>query len=60
MARFTATGSLRLSGVIFMIDADTEEEAKKKAEAGKFDEYEIEVAEAVDWSISPNTVRADE
>lgn len=58
--RFIARGSLTLNGVVFIIEADTINDAKQKAAAGLWTDYETFGAESVDWDIRPKTVEADE
>jgi hypothetical protein len=60
MPQFTARGDVALSDVTFFIEADDEEEARAKAEAGEYDFYEIDGAETVDWTIRSRTVEPDE
>lgn len=51
MAEFLFTGITKMCGVSFTINADTLEDAKCKASAGKYDDYDIGAAEIVDWRI---------
>lgn len=57
--KFTATGTVTLRNVVFTIEAANLAEARKKAEAGDFVDYETTVAETSDWQISPHNVKAD-
>jgi hypothetical protein len=54
------TGSVELSGVTFFINDCTEDEARDRAQAGKYDDYDTSGAETVDWNIKAKTIEANE
>jgi hypothetical protein len=60
MPKFIARGTIKLSGVVFLVDAVDIAEAKAKAEAGDWIDYEVDSASTDDWSINPKTVKLDE
>lgn len=52
MAQYIVNGgTVTLRGVTFFIEADSEEEARVKAEAGDYEEYDTSTAETFDWEI---------
>jgi hypothetical protein len=50
-------GRMTISGVFFIIDANSLEEAKEKAERGQFDDAEDSGAEMIDFEIYVGTGR---
>jgi hypothetical protein len=56
MKEFWVTGCLTLEGVRFRIVAKDEAEARQKAAAGKWDDYERGTGESADWDINPDAV----
>ena len=50
-------GRMTLSGVYFLIEAASLEEAKEKARSGQFDDTEESGAEMIDWEIFERTGR---
>jgi len=52
MKYYVCTGRLVLNGVKFFIEAANEEEARRMAERGEYEDYDVIGAEAVDWTIS--------
>lgn len=51
MREFLFRGTATFSGVDFTVLADDLEATKRRAASGKFDEYDVSRAEAVDFSI---------
>jgi hypothetical protein len=56
MKEFWVTGCLTLEGVRFRIVAKDEAEARQKAAAGKWDDYERGTGESAGCEIDPGTV----
>ena len=55
MAQFVFMGMVKFSGARFFIEAETEEEAKRMAEYGECQEFNIATAEPTDLDIDPKT-----
>jgi len=55
MAEFIFRGTVELSGVYFIVEAETLEEARKKASAGEYEDYDTDGAETANWTINPLT-----
>lgn len=60
MSEWILTGTVKLSGVDFFVEAETEEEALRKAAAGEWSRYETDCAETEGWSVQPKTIRPNE
>lgn len=60
MPQYTAEGKVELNGATFFITADSLEEAKRKAKAGEWDDYNSAGAETINWEIRPATVKLNE
>lgn len=56
MARFTATGSVTLSGIVFHFEAENIAVAMSKAKFGEFEEYDTTMASLVDWEITSDPI----
>jgi hypothetical protein len=56
MPKYECRGRLELSGVVFTITAGNIAEARKKARAGNYDEYEIDRAETINCEMNVATV----
>ena len=57
---YTCRGTLELSGVVFTIKARSLEEAKEKARNGDWEEWAIDSAESINWTLNPKTVEPNE
>lgn len=56
MPEYIFTGTVKLDGVTFFIEAENWTEARAKARRGEYDDYEAGgAAETVDTSIDPET-----
>jgi hypothetical protein len=60
MAQFTFYGTLELNCVCFFVEAADEAEAKAKAAAGQYTQYETLGAEPVNWTLNPKTMELNE
>ena len=57
MPEYLFRGSLKMRGVVFFIEAENEAEAKKIAASGRYDDFDDNGAETVDWSIDEDTCK---
>jgi hypothetical protein len=53
-------GWIKLSGVQFSVSAATEDEARKKAAAGDWDDYDTTVASGEDWKLDEGSIELNE
>ena len=53
-------GTVTRRGVTFFVKAASEVEAKEKAAAGEFEDYDVNGAETSDWEMNPNTIQVNE
>lgn len=57
---YSARGDVTLSGVTFSIPATSLEEAKQLARMGQYNDYNVGLAEVVDWDIYADSVELDQ
>ena len=60
MASWIFKGSIRLDGVTFYVEAESEEEAREKARAGDYEEYDEMGAETANCEIDAGTIELNE
>jgi hypothetical protein len=60
MPQYLFTGRVTYSVAVFFVTANSADEAKGKARAGKFDLVDTDSAEIVDWEIRPDTCTLNE
>lgn len=60
MPEFIFTGTLKLSGVTFFVDAPDVKQAIQRAKAGEYSSYEIDAAETADCKLDPDTCALNE
>ena len=53
-------GTLKMSGVIFSVSAETEAEALQKARDGDWDDYDTTRASGDDWKLDDGTMELNE
>ena len=58
--QYIFTGRLELSGVDFIVEADSEAEAKEKARNGQWENYDSSGAETVNTDIVVSSCKLDE
>jgi hypothetical protein len=60
MPEYLFRGRLELSGVIFTVVAENEADAKDKAKAGRYEEWDIAGAEGVNWKLDLSSIELNE
>lgn len=57
---FICQGTLTLDGVTFFVQATSEDEAREKAAAGAWTNWEVSGASSQDWKLLPYTIEAND